>query len=69
VGELGSGEGCKEESTNSGESILERCVRKRGFHGATPMLEGVLEEVDIVRAMCKSRALAEEAMVNFGQLT
>jgi hypothetical protein len=66
VGEFGSSEGCREERTNSGESILDRWVRKRGFHNATPMLAGVLEEWDIVRAMCKRRLLAREAMVTEG---
>ena len=42
------------------------CVRKRGFHGAAPIEEGVLEDADIVRAMCKRRVLAGEAMVTEG---
>jgi hypothetical protein len=50
--------------TNSGESILERWERKIGRHGATPVLEGVVEDVDIVRAMRRRRVLAEEAIVN-----
>jgi len=56
--------GCSEVKTSSGESILERWERKSGRHGATPMLEGVVEDVDIVRAIRRRRALAEEAMVN-----
>jgi hypothetical protein len=68
-GTYGTGEsfdsaGCSEVKTNSGESILERWERKSGRHGATPMLEGVVEEVDIVRAIRRRRVLAGEAMVN-----
>lgn len=36
---------------------------KRGFHGATPIVEGVVEVVDIMRARRRRRALALEAMV------
>ena len=56
--------GCSEVKTSSGESILERWERKSGRHGATPTLEGVLEDVDIVRAIRRRRALAGEVMVN-----
>jgi hypothetical protein len=49
--------------TNSGESILERWEQKSGRHGATPALDGVFEDVDIVRAIRTRRALAEEAIV------
>ena len=68
-GTYGTGEsldsaGCSEVKTNSGVSILERCERKSGRHGATPALEGVVEAVDIVRAIRRRRVLAEEAIVN-----
>ncbi len=52
--------------TSSGESILEICVRKSGRHGATPTLEGVVDDVDIVRVIRRRRALAEEAIVIAG---
>jgi hypothetical protein len=62
--------GWREASTNSGESILDRCVRKSGRHGATPTLEEVVAVVDIVRAIRRRRALAVEAMVEiWSQLT
>lgn len=68
-GTYGTGEsldsaGCSEVKTNSGESIFERLERRSGRHGATPMLAGVVEDVDIVRAIRRRRALAEEAIVN-----
>jgi hypothetical protein len=67
-GRYGTGEsfdsaGWSEVKINSGESILERWETKSGRHGATPMLAGVLEDVDIVRAIRKRRVLAEEAIV------
>ena len=70
-GTYGTGEsfdsaGWREVKTSSGESILERWERKSGRHGATPTLEGVVEDVDIVRAIRRRRALAEEAIVNAG---
>ena len=55
--------------TNSGESSFEMCVRKSGRHGATPMVDGVVEEVDIVRAIRERRAWALEAIVIFRFLT
>lgn len=57
------GEGWRDEKTNSGEANLEMCVRKRGRQGATPLVEGGAEVVDIVRASRKSRELAWEAIV------
>jgi len=53
----------RDEKTNSGESNLVRCERNSGRHGAGPTLEGVVAEVDIVRAMPRRRVAAEEAMV------
>ena len=57
------GEGWRDEKTNSGEPILEMWVRKRGRHGATPLVEGGAEVVLIVRASRKRRELAWEAIV------
>jgi hypothetical protein len=54
--------GCRELRTNSGESSFERCVRKRGRQGATPILDSVV--VDIVRARCRRRVVGEIAMAN-----
>ena len=70
-GTYGTGEsfdsaGWRDVKTSSGESILERWERKSGRHGATPVLDGVVEEVDIVRVIRRRRALAEEAIVNVG---
>lgn len=67
-GTYGTGEsldsaGCSDVKTNSGESILERWERKRGRHGATPTLDGVVEDVDIVRAIRRRREPAGEVMV------
>lgn len=56
--------GCRELRTNSGESSFERCVRKRGRQGATPILDVVVAVVDIVRARCRRRVAGEVAMVN-----
>jgi hypothetical protein len=64
VGEFLSPEGDKEDKTNSGESIFERWVRKSGRHGAGPTVEGVVADVDIVRAIRKRRELAREAILN-----
>jgi hypothetical protein len=64
TGESFDSAGWSEVKTNSGESIFERWEVKSGRHGATPTLEGVVEDVDIVRAIRRRRALAEEAMVN-----
>ena len=63
MGEFGSSDGCSEERTNSGESILERWERKSGRQGATPIPAGVLDELDIVRAMCRRRLLDLEAIL------
>lgn len=40
--------------------------RKSGRHGATPTLEGFVEDVDIVRVIRKKRVPALEAIVNTG---
>ena len=39
-------------------------MRKIGRQGATPTLVGVLEELDIVRAMCNIRFRALDAILN-----
>ena len=57
-------EGCREVRTNSGESILDRWLRKSGFHGATPTPEGVVAVVDMLRARPRRRDAAFEAIVN-----
>jgi hypothetical protein len=67
-GTYGTGEsldsaGCSEVKTNSGASILEMWERKSGRHGATPTLDGVVEDVDMVRVIRSRRELATEAMV------
>ena len=56
--------GCRELRTNSGDSSFERCVRKRGRQGATPILDGVVAVVDMVSARCRRRVAGEVAMVN-----
>jgi hypothetical protein len=68
-GTYGTGEsldsaGWRDVKTNSGESILERWEQKSGRHGATPALDGVFEDIDIVRAIRTRRAPAEEAIVS-----
>jgi hypothetical protein len=58
--------GCRELRTNSGESSFERCVRKRGRQGATPILDDVVAvDVDIVRARCRRRVACKVAMVKY----
>lgn len=49
--------------TNSGVSSLLRWLRKRGRHGAGPMLEGMWAVVDMVRLRQRRRLRGEEAMV------
>lgn len=63
MGEFGSSARCREEKANSGESSLERWLRKRGFQGASPSEAGVVDCVDMVRRMRCKREAAEEAIL------
>jgi len=63
---LGSSDGCRDVNTNSGEGIFEMCVWKMSFHGATPMLDGVLEDADMVRRSCVRRLIVLEAILTVG---
>lgn len=72
-GAYGTGEsllsaGCRDVKTNSGESIFSRWDRNRGRHGATPTLDGVIEFVDMVRAIRKRRETVLEAMMRIRNL-
>lgn len=64
MGEFLSSEGDREDRTNSGDFMFERWVRKSGRHGAGPTAEGVVADVDIVRAIRKRRELALEAILD-----
>lgn len=66
-----AGAGASVESTNSGDASLDMCVRKRGRHGAGPMLDGVMAVVDMVRARRERRWGAREeaiVVVNFDSI-
>jgi hypothetical protein len=56
--------GCRVLRTNSGESSFMRWVRNRCRQGATPMLDGVVTVVDMMRVRCRRRVADEVAMVN-----